>query len=63
MLIAVEGRSVPIDLTAIPLDGYLALRPGAAVLARGVWIEGGLLMADSLRALPGAASPAERENL
>lgn len=52
MVIAVGGRTVPVNLSAIPLDAYLGVEPGSAVLVRGVWSGGGLV-ASSLQALPG----------
>jgi hypothetical protein len=45
------------------LDDYLAVQPGAAVLVRGVWTEGSLLVASELKALSGVPGPAEREGL
>jgi hypothetical protein len=63
MMVATRGGTVAIDLSAIPLDSYLAIRPGAAVLARGVWTEGNVLVASALRTLPGVPGPAEREAL
>jgi hypothetical protein len=63
MMVATRGGTVAVDLSAIPLDDYLAIQPGAAVLVRGVWTEGDLLVASALRALPGVPSPAEREAL
>jgi len=63
MMVSTRGGPVEVDLTEIPLDEYLALEPGAAVLVRGMWTEGDLLVASSLKALPGVLGPAGRERL
>lgn len=63
MLVSTRGGSVVVDLSDIPLDEYLAVEPGAAVLVRGVWTEGSVLVASALKALPGVPGPAEREGL
>ena len=63
MMVSTGGGPVTVDLSSIPLDEYLAVQPGAAVLVRGVWTEGDVLVASSLKALPGVLGPAEREQL
>jgi hypothetical protein len=63
MMVSTRGGPVAIDVSTILLDDYLAVQPGAAVLVRGVWTEGSLLVASELRALPGVPGPAEREGL
>jgi hypothetical protein len=63
MMLSTRGGPVTVDLSAIPLGDYLAVQPGAAVLVRGVWTDGDLLVASSLEALPGVLGPAEREGV
>jgi hypothetical protein len=61
MMVATRGGPVSVDLSDVPLRDYQAIQPGAAVLVRGVWTEGSVLVASELRSLPGAPGAAERE--